>query len=73
MPRRIAPMVRDVMARPGCDFPRLDRIAVTTRARHLHRRPHRPCHGAEGLGLALDVPVIGIDTLSAIAANATAR
>ncbi|MGH6906523.1 MAG: tRNA (adenosine(37)-N6)-threonylcarbamoyltransferase complex dimerization subunit type 1 TsaB [Aestuariivirga sp.] len=67
----IAPMVRDVMAETQVAFSALDRIAVTV-GPGTFTGVRIGLAMARGLGLALDIPVIGIDTLSAIAANAKA-
>jgi tRNA threonylcarbamoyladenosine biosynthesis protein TsaB len=66
---RIAPMARDVMAEAGVTAPSLDRIGVTLGpGTFTGIRIGLAC--AKGLGLALSKPVIGIDTLRAITANA---
>lgn len=66
---RIAPMLRDVMAEAGVTPQLLDRIGVTLGpGTFTGIRIGLAC--AKGLGLALNKPVIGIDTLKAIAANA---
>jgi len=66
---RIAPMVRDVMAEAGVTAPSLDRIGVTLGpGTFTGIRIGLAC--AKGLALALNKPVIGIDTLRAIVANA---
>ncbi|MGH6820981.1 MAG: tRNA (adenosine(37)-N6)-threonylcarbamoyltransferase complex dimerization subunit type 1 TsaB, partial [Methylocella sp.] len=65
----IAPMVRDVMSEARLDFAKLDRILVT-RGPGTFTGVRIGLAMARGLGLALDIPVAGIDTLSAIAANA---
>ncbi|MBC8038643.1 MAG: tRNA (adenosine(37)-N6)-threonylcarbamoyltransferase complex dimerization subunit type 1 TsaB [Rhizobiales bacterium] len=67
----IAPMVRDVMAKARLEFAALDRIVVTV-GPGTFTGVRIGLAMARGLGLALDIPVIGIDTLSAIAANAPA-
>lgn len=64
----LAPMVAEVMERAGLDISRLDRIAVTT-GPGTFTGVRIGLSFARGLGLALGIPVIGIDTLSAIAAN----
>jgi tRNA threonylcarbamoyl adenosine modification protein YeaZ/ribosomal-protein-alanine acetyltransferase len=66
----LAPMVRQVMAEAGLGFSELDRIAVTT-GPGTFTGVRIGLAMARGLGLALDIQVIGIDTLSAIAANET--
>ena len=66
----IAPMLRDAMAEAGLDFNRIDRIAVTLGpGTFTGIRIGLAC--AKGLALALGIPLVGIDTLRAIAANAT--
>ncbi len=64
----IAPMVRDVMAGAGLEFRAIGRIAVTI-GPGTFTGVRIGLSMARGLGLALDRPVTGIDTLSAIAAN----
>lgn len=66
----LAPMVRDVMDEAGLAFSELDRIAVTT-GPGTFTGVRIGLAMARGLGLALNIPVVGIDTLSAIAANET--
>ncbi|HUR42919.1 MAG TPA: tRNA (adenosine(37)-N6)-threonylcarbamoyltransferase complex dimerization subunit type 1 TsaB [Aestuariivirga sp.] len=65
----IAPMVRDVMAQASLEFAGLDRVVVTI-GPGTFTGVRIGLAMARGLGLALNIPVIGIDTLSAIAANA---
>jgi tRNA threonylcarbamoyladenosine biosynthesis protein TsaB len=65
----IAPMVRDVMAQASLEFAALDRVVVTI-GPGTFTGVRIGLAMARGLGLALNIPVIGIDTLSAIAANA---
>jgi len=65
----IAPMARDVMAEAGLAFDRIDRIAVTLGpGTFTGIRIGLAC--AKGLALTLQKPLIGLDTLRAIAANA---
>ncbi|MFO0994356.1 MAG: tRNA (adenosine(37)-N6)-threonylcarbamoyltransferase complex dimerization subunit type 1 TsaB [Hyphomicrobiales bacterium] len=65
----IAPMARDVMAEAGLGFEQIARIGVTLGpGTFTGIRIGLAC--AKGLALALDKPVIGIDTLKAIAINA---
>lgn len=64
----IAPMVKDVMAQAGLAFAALGRIAVTT-GPGTFTGVRIGLAMARGLGLALAIPVTGIDSLSAIAAN----
>ena len=66
----IAPMARDVMAEAALEFAALDRIVVTV-GPGTFTGVRIGLAMARGLGLALGIPVIGIDTLSAIAANAS--
>jgi tRNA threonylcarbamoyladenosine biosynthesis protein TsaB len=69
---RIAPMVREVMAKAGLGFDKLDRIAVTV-GPGTFTGQRIGLAMARGLGLARQIPVIGITTLEAIAsANAEA-
>ena len=65
----LAPMVQEVMAESGLKFSDLNRIAVTT-GPGTFTGVRIGLAMARGLGLALGIPVAGIDTLSAIAANA---
>lgn len=64
----LAPMVRGVMADAGVEFKALNRIIVTT-GPGTFTGVRIGLSMARGLGLALNIPVIGIDSLSAIAAN----
>ncbi|MBL8893928.1 MAG: tRNA (adenosine(37)-N6)-threonylcarbamoyltransferase complex dimerization subunit type 1 TsaB [Rhizobiales bacterium] len=65
----IAPMARDVMAEARLGFEQIARIGVTLGpGTFTGIRIGLAC--AKGLALALDKPVIGIDTLRAIAVNA---
>ena len=65
----LAPMVQDAMAAAGLLFGDLDRIAVTT-GPGTFTGVRIGLSLARGLGLSLGLPVVGLDTLSAIAANA---
>ena len=65
----LAPMVQQAMAEAGLNFNALDRVAVTT-GPGTFTGVRIGLAMARGLGLALGIPVVGIDTLSAIAANA---
>ena len=64
----LAPMVAEVMAKARLDFRELDRIAVTV-GPGTFTGIRIGLALARGFGLALALPVIGIDTLTAIAAN----
>lgn len=66
---KLTPMIRDVMAEANVAPQSLDRIGVTLGpGTFTGIRIGLAC--AKGLALALNVPVIGIDTLKAIASNA---
>ncbi|MFN4140672.1 tRNA (adenosine(37)-N6)-threonylcarbamoyltransferase complex dimerization subunit type 1 TsaB [Aestuariivirga sp.] len=64
----LAPMVAEVLARSGFDLRHIDRIAVTT-GPGTFTGVRIGLSFARGLGLARHLPVIGIDSLSAVAAN----
>lgn len=64
----IAPMVQHVIGASGLSFTDINRIAVTT-GPGTFTGVRIGLSMARGLGLAKGVPVIGIDTLRAIAAN----
>lgn len=64
----VAPMVKEVMAEAGLGFKALDRIAVTV-GPGTFTGVRIGLAMARGLGLALSIPVTGIDSLRAIAAN----
>lgn len=64
----LPPMVADVMRRSGTVYSQLDRIAVTT-GPGTFTGVRIGLAFARGLGLAGGLPVIGIDSLTAIAAN----
>jgi tRNA threonylcarbamoyladenosine biosynthesis protein TsaB len=68
----LAPMVGDVMNAAEVSFPDIDRIAVTT-GPGTFTGVRIGLALARGIGLARRVPVVGIDTLSAIAANEPAE
>ncbi len=68
----LAPMVRDAMAEAGVQFADLSRIAVTT-GPGTFTGVRIGLAMARGLGVALRIPVIGITSLAAIAANETAE
>ncbi|GAW41665.1 tRNA threonylcarbamoyladenosine biosynthesis protein TsaB [Brevundimonas sp. SH203] len=65
---RIGGMVRDVMAEAGADFDSLDRIGVTVGPGSFTGLRVGLAF-AQGLGAALDRPVVGISTLDALAAS----
>lgn len=64
----LPPMVAEVMQKASVDFAQIDRIAVTT-GPGTFTGVRIGLAFARGLGLALGIPVIGIDSLSAIATN----
>ena len=64
----LAPMVQDTMKRAGVGFADLNRIAVTT-GPGTFTGVRIGLAMARGLGLSLTIPVIGINSLAAIAAN----
>ncbi len=64
----LAPMVAEVMRASGLQFSEIDRIAVTV-GPGTFTGVRIGLSFARGLGLARGIPVIGIDSLSAIAAN----
>lgn len=68
----LAPMVAEVMRVAGAGFSEIDRIAVTT-GPGTFTGVRIGLAFALGLGLARGLPVIGIDSLSAIAANEASR
>lgn len=68
----LPPMVAEVMAASRLAFGDIDRIAVTV-GPGTFTGVRIGLSFARGLGLALGVPVIGIDSLSAIAANEPAN
>jgi tRNA threonylcarbamoyl adenosine modification protein YeaZ len=69
---RLAPMVQETMADAGLSFIALNRIA-TTMGPGTFTGLRIGLSFARGLGLALGLPVVGISTLKAIAANVTAN
>jgi tRNA threonylcarbamoyladenosine biosynthesis protein TsaB len=69
---RLAPMVRETMAEAGMNFGALDRIATTV-GPGTFTGLRIGLSFARGLSLALGLPVVGISTLRAIAANITAN
>jgi len=68
----LPPMVAEVMKTAGLDFSQIDRIAVTT-GPGTFTGVRIGLAFARGIGLARGIPVIGINSLSAIAANEPAR
>lgn len=66
----LPPMVAEVMRDAGLAFSQIDRIVVTT-GPGTFTGVRIGLAFARGLGLALGIPVIGIDSLTAIAANET--
>jgi tRNA threonylcarbamoyl adenosine modification protein YeaZ/ribosomal-protein-alanine acetyltransferase len=68
----LPPMVAEVMRVSGLAFSQIDRIAVTT-GPGTFTGVRIGLAFARGLGLAGVIPVIGIDSLAAIAANETRR
>jgi tRNA threonylcarbamoyl adenosine modification protein YeaZ/ribosomal-protein-alanine acetyltransferase len=64
----IAPAVRQIMLEAGIEFSSLDRIA-TTIGPGTFTGLRIGLSFAKALGLALDLPVVGLSTLKAIAAN----
>jgi tRNA threonylcarbamoyladenosine biosynthesis protein TsaB len=65
----LAPMIKEVMDESGVGFAALERIGVTL-GPGTFTGVRTGIAMARGLALALDRPIAGIDTLSAIAANA---
>jgi tRNA threonylcarbamoyladenosine biosynthesis protein TsaB len=65
----LAPMVRDVVKDASLEMSQVNRIAVTT-GPGTFTGVRIGLAMARGLGLALSIPVIGINTLEAIALNA---
>ncbi len=68
----LPPMVAELMRTSGLDYGDIDRIAVTI-GPGTFTGVRIGLSFARGLGLARGIPVIGIDCLTAIAANETAR
>jgi tRNA threonylcarbamoyladenosine biosynthesis protein TsaB len=66
----LAPMVQEAMGLAGVRFADLDRIAVTT-GPGTFTGVRIGLAMARGLGVALNIPIIGITSLVAIAANET--
>jgi tRNA threonylcarbamoyladenosine biosynthesis protein TsaB len=65
----LAPMIKEVMDEAGIGFPALERIGVTL-GPGTFTGVRTGIAMARGLALALDRPISGIDTLSALATNA---
>lgn len=65
---RLGGLVRDVMAQAGCGFGALDRIGVTAGPGSFTGLRVGLAF-AQGLGAALDRPVVGLSTLDALAAS----
>jgi tRNA threonylcarbamoyladenosine biosynthesis protein TsaB len=68
----LAPMVQDAMKMAGVGFADLNRIAVTT-GPGTFTGVRIGLAMARGLGVALNIPIIGINSLAAIAANETVK
>jgi tRNA threonylcarbamoyladenosine biosynthesis protein TsaB len=66
---RLAPLVAEIMAEAGLAFADLDRIAVTVGPGSFTGL-RVGLSFAKGLGMALDIPVVGLDSLVVIAASA---
>ena len=69
---RLGGLVRDAVAEAGVDFDSLDRIGVTTGPGSFTGLRVGLAF-AQGLGAALDRPVVGVSTLDALAASVTAE
>ena len=67
----LAPMVQETMRRAGVAFKDLARIAVTT-GPGTFTGVRIGLAMARGLGVALNIPITGINSLAAIACNETA-
>jgi len=67
---RLAPLVAEVMAEAGVSFDRLDRIGVTVGPGSFTGLRVGLAF-AKGLGVALDIPVVGVGTLAAMGAGTT--
>ncbi|NNE22230.1 MAG: tRNA (adenosine(37)-N6)-threonylcarbamoyltransferase complex dimerization subunit type 1 TsaB [Rhizobiales bacterium] len=65
---RLADMTREIADHAGVDFNQLDRIAVTT-GPGTFTGVRIGLAMSRGIGRALDIPVVGVTTLQAIAAN----
>src|SRR5437762_9722422 len=64
----IAPLIRDIMEEAGIGFAELGRIGVTV-GPGTFTGVRTGLAMARGFGLSLSIPVMGLDTLSAIACN----
>jgi len=69
---RLAPMVEEAMAEAGLAFAALERIGVTVGPGSFTGLRVGLAF-AKGLALALDIPCVGIGSLPALAASATAK
>lgn len=65
---RLAPLVAEVMAQAGIGFDKLDRIGVTVGPGSFTGL-RVGLSFAKGLGFALGIPVLGLDSLEAMAAS----
>jgi tRNA threonylcarbamoyladenosine biosynthesis protein TsaB len=65
---RLAPLVSEVVAESGVGFDAIDRVAVSVGPGSFTGLRVGLAF-AKGLGLALDIPVLGVDSLEAIAAS----
>ena len=68
----LAPMVQETLAEAGISFSDLGRIAVTT-GPGAFTGVRIGLAMARGLGLALTIPVVGLNSLAAIACNETSQ
>jgi tRNA threonylcarbamoyladenosine biosynthesis protein TsaB len=69
---RLAPMIADVMKEAAMSFGELQRILVTT-GPGTFTGVRIGLSMARGFGVSLEVPVVGLDTLAAIACNDPSR
>jgi len=69
---RLAPMVQEAMAASGLSFPDLDRIVVTLGPGSFTGL-RVGLSFAKGLGLALNLPVVGVNALEALAFGTSGR
>src|SRR5207247_3498969 len=65
----IAPLIREIMLEARVGFDKLGRVAVTT-GPGTFTGVRTGLAMARGLALSLSIPIVGVDTLSAIACNA---